>query len=621
VTQQRSAIVGRKRGGFEPPPIVRRQREEAPDASDRAGGFGFGVRPSRVRYLSPMHLPDSPAAFADATWDDVAPYYDALAAAPLDHTNAASWLAAWSRLDELVSEAGTLAMIAYTGDTADPAKEAAHLRFSTQIFPLVDEQAVRLARRLLDVGYETPDLATTVRRFRTDAQIFREENVPLFAELEEMSATYQKITGGLTAEWDGVRKTIPQLQPYLKSPDRDVRERAFRLGADAYLAKRDELADLFDRMYALRVRVASNAGFATYEEYCFAAKHRFDYTPADCRRFHDAVERAVVPAVERLSAYRKARLGVDVLRPWDLQVDVDRASPIKPFDTVDDFVSGARRVFHEVDPQLGAQFDVLADERLLDLESRPGKAPGGYCTNLHVRGRPFIFMNAVGVPDDVSTLVHEAGHCFHDFAMNRLPLVWQRSPGHEAAEHASMSMELLAAPSLPRPVGFYDAEDARAARIEHLVDVLESLCHIASVDAFQSWIYASGRGGDAAARDAKWLELRERFDHSADWTGLEPERVARWYRQLHIFEIPFYYIEYGIAQLGALQVWRRSLTDHGDAVRRYREALALGGMRPLPEIYATAGARLVFDVDGVAELVALVEHEVERLRNATSAAS
>jgi oligoendopeptidase F len=566
-------------------------------------------------------LPDSPAAFADATWDDVAPYFDALAAAPLDRETADPWLGRWSRLEELIGEAATLAMIAYTGDTADAAKEAAYLRFSTQIYPKLDEQQVRLARRLLDLGLEPPSLATTVRRFRTDAEIFREANVPLFAELEELSAAYQKITGGLSADWDGERKTIPQLQPYLKSPDRAVRERAFRLGADAYLAMREELAALFDRMYGLRVRVAENAGFPDFQRYCFAAKHRFDYTPEDCARFHAAVERTVVPAVARLSEYRRRKLGVETLRPWDLSVDLERSTPLTPFETVDEFVAGARRVFHQVDPQLGAEFDLLAEEGLLDLESRPGKAPGGYCTNLHVRERPFIFMNAVGVPDDVSTLVHEAGHCFHDFAMTRLPLVWQRSTGHEAAELASMSMELLAAPHLARPTGFYDPEDAGAARIEHLTDVLESLAHIASVDAFQSWIYTSGRGGDAAARDEAWLRLRERFDAATDWTGLEPQRVARWYRQLHIFELPFYYIEYGIAQLGALQVWRSSLRDHAGAVRRYREALELGGTRPLPEIYAAAGARLIFDEDGMGELVDLVEREISALRGSVETAA
>jgi oligoendopeptidase F len=566
-------------------------------------------------------LPDTPAAFADATWDDVAPYFDVLATAPLDRDNAAAWLASWSRLEELIGEAATLAMIAYTGDTADAAKEAAYLRFSTQIYPKLDEQQVRLARRLLDLGFEPPPLATTVRRFRTDAEIFREANVPLFAELEELSAAYQKITGGLSAEWDGERKTIPQLQPYLKSPDRAVRERAFRLGADAYLDKREELAALFDRMYGLRVRVAENAGFPDFQRYCFAAKHRFDYTPEDCARFHAAVERTVVPAVARLSEYRRRKIGVDTLRPWDLAVDLERSTPLSPFKTVDEFVAGARRVFHQVDPQLGAEFDLLADEGLLDLESRAGKAPGGYCTSLHVRERPFIFMNAVGVPDDVSTLVHEAGHCFHDFAMTRLPLVWQRSTGHEAAELASMSMELLAAPHLARPTGFYDPKDAGAARNEHLPAVQESLAHIARDDAFHSWIYTSGKGGDATARDEAWLRMRERFDPATDWTGLEPQRVARWYRQLHIFELPFYYIEYGIAQLGALQVWRESLRDHAGAVRRYREALELGGTRPLPEIYAAAGARLIFDEDGMGELVDLVEREIGALRGSVETAA
>jgi oligoendopeptidase F len=468
---------------------------------------------------------------------------------------------------------------------------------------------------LLAVGYSRPDLETTLRRFRTDAEIFREANVPLFAEIEELSAGYQKITGGLTVEWDGERKTVPQLQPYLKSNDRPTRERAFRLGAGAYLDKRDELAALFDKMFALRTRVAENAGFPDYQAYAFASKHRFDYTAEDCRRFHRAVEATVVPAVERLMQYRKARLGVDVLRPWDLGVDLDRREPVKPFETTAEFVEGARRTFHAVDPELGRQFDLMADEGLLDLESRQGKAPGGYCTKLSWRGRPFIFMNAVGVPDDVNTLVHEAGHCFHDFAAHRLPFIWQRSTGHEAAELASMSMELLAAPHLVRPTGYYTPEDARSAWIEHLTDVLVSLAHIASVDAFQSWIYTSGEGGDADARDREWLAIRERFERGVDWSGLERERVARWYRQLHIFELPFYYIEYGIAQLGALQVWRQSLADQRSAVQRYRDALALGGTRPLPEIYATTGARLIFDEDGMAELVALVEEEIGRLRS------
>jgi oligoendopeptidase F len=568
-----------------------------------------------------LALPTSPDAFAFATWGDIAPYYEKLASAPLDRGSAEEWLAAWSRLEELVSEAGTLAMTAYTGDTADPAKEAAYLRFSAEIFPQMDEQQVRLARRLLELGYTRPDLETLLAEFRTDAEIFREANVPLFSELEELSAGYQKITGGLSADWDGERKTIPQLQPYLKSQDRAVRERAFRLGAAAYLERRPELAALFDRMYELRQRVARNAGFASYQEYVFRAKHRFDYTPDDCARFHHAVESTVVPAVERLLADRRERLKLERLRPWDLGVDPDNAPPLQPFATIEEFVDRAERVFDRVDPELGGYFRTMAGEGLLDLESRPGKAPGGYCTKLSFRRRPYVFMNAVGVADDVSTLVHEAGHCFHAFAAASLPFVWQRGTGSEAAELASMTMELLAAPHLTRPTGYYEPADVRRAWIEHLEDVLLSLAHIASVDAFQSWIYTSGEGHDAAARDAAWLRIRARFERGVDWSGLEPERVARWYRQLHIFEEPFYYIEYGIAQLGALQIWRDSLVDPAGAVRRYKRALAIGGTRPLPEIYQAAGARLVFDAAPMAELVELVEARIQELRDELPAGS
>ncbi|MBY0492041.1 MAG: M3 family oligoendopeptidase [Gemmatimonadaceae bacterium] len=564
---------------------------------------------------SMIDLPASPEAFRDAAWDDVLPWYDALAAAPLPGPHGVEgWLATWSRLDTLVGEAGTLAMIAYTGNTADAAAEQAYLRFSMEIFPKLEEQQVRLAKRLLDLGWTRDDLETTLRRFRTDIEIFREANVERFAQIEELSAGYQKLTGGLSVQWDGEAKTIPQLQPYLKANDRATRERAFRLGADAYMTKRDELADLFDKMYALRVAVAKEAGFADYQQYCFAAKHRFDYTPADTARFHEAVRATVTPAVERLMQHRQRVLGVDTLRPWDVSVDLDITEPLKPFDTVETFVARARTVFSRVDRELGAQFDLMANEQLLDLESRPGKAPGGYCTDLAFRGRPFIFMNAVGVPDDVQTLVHEAGHCFHDFATHGLPFTWQRRTGHEAAELASMSMELLAMPYLVQPDGYYSREDARVAWLEHLEDVLGALSHIASVDAFQAWIYTDPAGADRDARDAKWLQLRADFERGVDWSGLDRERKARWYRQLHIFELPFYYIEYGIAQLGALQVFRNAVRDPQEAVANYKRFLALGGTRSLPELYAAAGVKLVFDAETMAELVAFTEERIDALR-------
>lgn len=559
-------------------------------------------------------LPTSPTAFASATWEDIASFYDELVERPLDATTIEGWLQAWSTLEELLTEAASLAMIAYTIDTADPGKEADHLRFSTEILPRADERSVALSRRLVDSGFTAPELETMIARFRTQIAIFREESIPLLAELEELSANYQRITGTMTAPWDGEDRPLPQLQPFLKVADRSVRERAFRAITAPYVAQHDTLAALFDRMYSLRTRVARNAGFDNLRDYIFQAKNRFDYTPADCERLHLAIEQTVAPAVERTLEHRRRRLGVDALRPWDLQVDPYRAAPLRPFRDAAELSGKARRVFDSVDPILGRQFGTMIDESLLDLESRRGKAPGGYCDTLHFRGRPFIFMNAAGLVDDVMTLLHEAGHAFHAFASHRQPLIWQRHPGSEAAELASMSMELLAAPHLVEPVGYFSDEDARHAQLEHLEDVLISLSHIASVDAFQTWIYTSGEGHDAAARDAAWLDIRSRFERGVDWSGLEQERVARWYRQLHIFLYPFYYIEYAIAQIGALQIWRNSLIDPVAAVTSYRRALALGATRPLPELYETAGARLTFDVRPIAELVHLVEEHVDRLR-------
>ncbi|HEY8258361.1 MAG TPA: M3 family oligoendopeptidase [Gemmatimonadales bacterium] len=559
-------------------------------------------------------LPVSPAAFSRAKWEDVAQYFDELAVRPLEEGTIESWLQAWSTLEELVTEAAAQAMIAYTIDTSDAQKEADHLRFSTEILPRMEERSVELARRLVASGYSTPPMATTLKRFRTAIEIFREANVAIFAELEELAARYQRITGSMTAEWEGEERPLPQLQPYLKSADRAVRERAYRAATQPYTEERGALAGLFDRMYALRQQAARNAGFANFRDYIFPAKFRFDYTPADCERFHEAIEQTATPAVARMLEHRRKRLGVEVLRPWDLAVDPGRSTPLRPFQSADEFVRIAGNVFSSVDGQLGGQFGTMMEERLLDLESRKGKAPGGYCETLHFRGRPFIFMNAVGLVDDVMTLLHEAGHAFHAFAAHAQPLIWQRHPGSEAAELASMSMELLAAPHLAKPVGFFSEEDHLRAWLEHLEDILLSLAHIAAVDSFQTWIYASGDGADPVARDDAWLRIRSRFDRGVDWSGLERERVARWYRQLHIFLYPFYYIEYGIAQIGALQVWRNSLRDPAGAVTDYRRALALGAVRGLPEIYAAAGAKLSFDARLIGELVALVEEHIDRIR-------
>ena len=564
-------------------------------------------------------LPESSAGFADATWETLAPLYRELELAPLDSATLEAWLARWSRLDELVTEAASLAMIAYTIDTADEAKKSAHLRFSTEVLPTLDEAEVALAKRFVAVGTDRADLQTALRRFRTAIDIFREANVPLVSEAEGLAAQYQQLTGGMSAEWYGERVPLPRLAPFLKRQDRTVREAAWRAANQPYVAARAELATLFDRMVSLRQTMAHNAGFADFRDYIFAAKCRFDYTPADCARLQEAIAQQVVPACLRALEQRRQRLGLDRLRPWDLAIDPWRATSPVPYQSVTELQETAARIFSAVDPELGGQFRTMISERLLDLESRPGKAPGGYCDTLHARGRPFVFMNAAGVAEDVTTLLHEAGHCFHAFASHARSFIWQRHPGAESAELASMSMELLAAPHLAKPTGYYTDADAMSTRLEHLEDTLLSLAHIASVDAFQSWIYTTPAGAEALARDQAWLALRDRFEPGVDWSGLAPERVARWYRQLHIFLYPFYYIEYGIAQLGALQVWRNARRDPEQAVSAYRRFLALGATRPLPELYREAGVELLFDAGPIGELVAMVEAEMTELRGALAA--
>jgi oligoendopeptidase F len=561
-------------------------------------------------------IPESPDAFKDAVWEDVLPFYEELATRPLDAGNVEEWLADWSRFESLLSEASALASFAYTCDTADPAREAAQLRFGTQISPKAQEQRVRLQQRLVQLGYVRQGLETMLERFRNQLQIFNEANVPLSAELSRLTTEWSKVIGAMTVEWDGAEKTPSQLLPYLESSDRGVRERAFKLRAKPYIESRDTIAGIFDRMYDLRQQTAMNAGFDNFRDYAHREKNRFTYTPEDCMRFHEAVEAAVLPAIKRIHDRRRQQMNLDRLRPWDTSVDPLGRPALKPFSDMATFIDRAASVFGKVDPDFRGYYETMVDAKLLDLENRKGKAPGAYSQTLSFRKQPLIFMNAVGVDGDVRTLLHESGHAFHSFEASRLPLLFQRHPGSEMAEVASMSMELLAAPFMDKESGgYYTPDDERRSRAELLEGIVLFFPHCASVDAFQHWIYLDEAGRDADARDAKWLELRRRFEGDAvDWHGLDNERIARWYQQPHFFSSPFYYIEYGIAQLGALQVWRNSLKDPKEAVRKYRAALSLGATESLPELFKAAGARLVFDSEGMGELISLVEEELAKLQ-------
>ena len=560
-------------------------------------------------------LPESPDALRNATWDDLAPYYEDLATRPLDLANVEAWLKDWSDFESMLSEAASLALFAYSCDTADPEKEKAQLRFGSEIDPMAEEQRSRLQRRLVELGYETPDLATTVTRFRNQLEIFKPANVPLFKELVKLATGWAKVIGAMTVDWDGEEKTPAQMWPYLEDNDRAIRERAFRKQFQPYIDQRGVLADYFDSMYDLRQQVAKNSGFANYRDYAHREKNRFDYTPDDCFRFHEAVEEVVRPAAQRLHAKRRRQLGVDRLRPWDLWVDPKGREILRPYNDVHDFAEKAHAIFANLEADFSTDFQRMSDARLLDLDNRKGKAPGGYCDSLPYSKLPLIFMNAVNVDEDVRTLLHESGHSFHVFEAANLPYLFQRHPGAEMAEVASMSMELLSAPYVDQGHGgYYSEADAKRSRRAMLERAVLFFMHCASVDALQQWIYTSPEGRDRDARDRKWLELRNRFEGDAvDWSGLDALRIARWYFQPHFWDYPFYYIEYGIAQLGALQVWRNSLTDRKGAVRRYREALALGGTRPLPELYKAAGARLIFDSEGMRELIDLAEEELETM--------
>jgi oligoendopeptidase F len=554
-----------------------------------------------------------PGALDLQRWEDLAPAFDDLLSRPLGATNVPDWLADWSRLSEQVAEAAALLSIAYSQDTEDADRKAAYLHFVREVSPQLRVAEQALKERLLATGWEAPELATVLRQLRADAALFRAENVPLLAEEQAQAAKYGEVVGGLTVDFDGAPRTLAQLAPYRADPDRAVRHGAFRAGMDGMLGVRAELDDLFDQLLDLRLTIARNAGYDNYRDYRWQAMGRFDYTPADTVQLQEAILATAVPALERACARRAARLGLATLRPWDLEVDVHGTTALMPFRTGAELADGSRRIFSQLDPALGEMVATMQREALLDLENRKGKAPGGYCATLAARGRPFIFMNGVGTEDNVRTMLHESGHAFHVFDRQHLPYIWQRRSPMEFAEVASMSMELLTTPYLAREAGgFYAPRDALRSRIQHLEHILAFLPYMATVDAFQHWLYAHPEH-TRVERDAAWLALHERFNVGADWSGFEASRTSLWQHKLHIFQAPFYYIEYGIAQLGALQVWQNSQTDATAALADYRAALALGGTRPLPDLFKAAGARLVFDAAAVGSLVTQVEQAMEHL--------
>ncbi|MEZ4671887.1 MAG: M3 family oligoendopeptidase [Anaerolineae bacterium] len=563
-------------------------------------------------------LPKDTATFMNWSWSQIEPYYDALATRELSAATVDTWLKEWTLLGELIGESYTRLYVATTVDTTD---EAAVTRFHTylgDIMEKVEPKEQILREKVIASGLNPPGFEIALRNMKTDVALFREANIPLNTEEQKLTNEYDRIVGAQTVQWEGQELTLMQLKPVFHTAERPTREQAWKLASERRLADRAELNKLWGQFLELRLKMTENVGFESYRDFRWQQFKRFDYSPQDCMTFHEAIEEVAVPAASRIYERQRRKLGVETLRPWDLDRDdvyPPSRPPLHPYKTIDELEGKAEGIFNKVDPYLAQHFSTMRRENLLDLDNRKGKAPGGYCITLGHSRRAFIFMNAVGIHDDVQTLFHEAGHAFHAFESVKLPYNQQRDAPIEMCEVASMSMELLAAPYLPfSEGGYYTPRDAARARIEHMEQNILFWPYMAVVDAFQHWVYSNPQqAADPVACDAQWGELWARFIPGVDWSGLEDARVTGWHRKAHIFEIPFYYVDYGLAQIGAIQVWRNALRDQAQAVSQYRDALSLGGTRPLPELFAAAGAKFAFDASMLGELVNLMETTMAEL--------
>ncbi|HLH56214.1 MAG TPA: M3 family oligoendopeptidase [Verrucomicrobiae bacterium] len=595
------------------------------------GGVNSSLHSRRLEYLAAMDLlpfkalpPFRPRRFVPQNtdlgdWESVAPLFDRLEAEAPGVENAAGlerWLLNWSEVSAALDEESARRYIAMTCHTDNPEAEKAYLHFVESIEPRLKPRQFKLSqiyvshprrKQLPENRYRVFDRDT-----RLHVELFRMENVPLETEEAKLSQQYQKVSGSLTVRFRGEEKTLVQMGRYLEETDRALRQETWELVAQRRLQEAEKFDEIFDRLVQVRHQIALNAGFDNYRDYAFRRMGRFDYSPADCESFHKAVETEVMPVVRELQAQRRDHLKLEALRPWDLTVDPLNRQPLRPFETVESMVARTSRIFERLDPDLAGGFSEMQRLHLLDLGNRKGKAPGGYQSALPEARVPFIFMNAIGVQRDVETILHESGHAFHSLATREEDLYSYRGAPIEFCEVASMSMELLGNEFLEE---FYARPEAQRARRTHLEGIVTIFPWIATVDAFQHWIYTHP-SHSRLEREEAWVDLMRRFGGDVDWKGYEPVRSRLWQRQLHIFIHAFYYIEYGIAQLGALQVWANSRQNRTQALDRYKSALRLGGSRPLPELFTAAGCHFEFSRATVGPLIQLVRDELESLKAA-----
>ncbi|MBF0618974.1 MAG: M3 family oligoendopeptidase [Candidatus Omnitrophica bacterium] len=524
------------------------------------------------------------------------------------------WLLHASELGAAVGQAASILYIEMTCQTDDPKRAKAYQDFVENVEPVIKPLSDEMNRKYLKLRetLELPKERYLVydRAVKTAVEMFCAENIPLQTELALLSQEYQAVSGVMTVEFDGKERTLPEMSKFLLENDRALRERAWRAVAARRLKDAGKFEEIFDKMRALRQKIAVNAKFANYRDYQFKAYLRFDYTPEDCKAYHRAIKEVIVPLRREMDARRCREMKLAELKPWDAAVDPLGRTALKPFTKAEELTGGVGRMMARLDPELAGLYEDMKGHGLLDLENRKGKAPGGYQNTLTEARKPFIFMNAIGIDDDVRTLLHESGHAFHAYLCAHDPLDDYRHAPMEFCEVASMSMELMADKFMGE---FYSEEAARRSSIEHLEGVVATLAWVATIDSFQHWIYENPNH-TAEDRRTAWLKAHADFGGNVmNWDGLDAERASLWHRQLHIFEVPFYYIEYGIAQLGALGIWRQFRHNPAQALVNYKKALTLGGSRPLPELFQAAGLTFGFSKDMIAPLMDEVTAEWKRL--------
>ncbi|SHE82944.1 oligoendopeptidase F [Marinitoga hydrogenitolerans DSM 16785] len=546
-------------------------------------------------------------------WNDVKNELESLLAEEINSVNdLLKFLEKWSEFDAILSEEMAWRYIRMTCDTKEENSKAFNDFYANIISP-ASEYDFLLKKKFYDSPYrkelKNESYEHMNRLVSRDIEIFRKENLPLKIKEQELSSKYGEIISKITVEYDGEERTLSQMGIYLKNPDRKIREDAWKLVNNAILEHHEELETLFDELKNIRIQIAKNAGYENFRDYMHDAKRRFDFTPKDLFEFHKSVEKTVVPALSKLNEERRKKLNVETLKPWDTEVDVD-GKILKPFRTEEEFVEKAIKILKRVDSDFAKNIEKMKNSGFLDLINRKGKAPGGYNYPLRETGAAFIFMNAVGIHGNVKTLLHESGHAQHTFYSKDIPISILKDFPSEVAELASMSMELLTLEYLDEY--YNNPEDLKKAKREQLEGTLKILPWVMIVDAFQHWIYTNPNH-TIEERDNYFGELMDRFNPGIDWSGLDKEKRIRWLRQLHIFEVPFYYIEYAMSQLGAIAVYKNYKENGKEAIEQYKNFLSSGFKYPVKKLYEIAGIKFDFSEKYISELVEFIMDEIESL--------